>query len=192
MASAPGADGDAGAPPTVRIHYLRPPHRLETYHQILVHETPAVRVTLLERFHASAPVRVQGRPVLAPGAAIVWFTFPGAWHDVGRFHDAAGRFTGYYANILTPVRFLGPLEWETTDLFLDVWLEPGGRVRLLDRDEFSAALERHWLDERTARHARAEAGRLLAAAGRGEWPPPVVHEWTLERARRHCRNERSG
>ena len=50
------------------------------------------------------PTVVNGRAVLEPGAPVVWFTFPGRHHDIGRFHTADGTFTGCYANILTPVQ----------------------------------------------------------------------------------------
>lgn len=166
----------------VRIHYLRPPGRQELYTQKLVHRGDDVVVTLLERTPLRRPLRVGDAVVLEDGAPVVWFTFPGAWHDIGRFHRADGRFTGIYANILEPVRFLGPAEWEATDLFLDVWLGADGRAALLDEDELDEALAAGWIDAATGRRARAEAERLLAEAERGEWPPRVVEEWTLDAA----------
>jgi predicted RNA-binding protein associated with RNAse of E/G family len=89
-----------------------------------VHAEPGVRVTLLEQAELAQPLLIDGRVVLEAGSPAVWFTFPGAWHDIGRFHRADGTFTGIYGNVLTPVRFLDERTWETTDLFLDVWLEP--------------------------------------------------------------------
>lgn len=169
-------------PGRVRIHYRRPPDRLDIYSQALVRETPEVIVTLMERTPLERTAYVDGRPHLEPGSPIVWFTFPGLWHDIGRFHLADGTFTGYYANILTPVRLLGPQAWETTDLFLDVWLGLDGRPSILDEDELREAEEKGWVDDATAAAARAEAGRLITLAGHGAWPPPVALEWTLERA----------
>ena len=125
---------------------------------------------------------VDGRTLLEEDSPVVWFTFPGARHDIGRFHRADGTFTGLYANILTPVEIRGD-EWRTTDLFLDVLLEPGREPRVLDRDELEAAVREGWLDPGTARAAETEAARLLDEARAGEWPPAVVEEWTLERAR---------
>jgi predicted RNA-binding protein associated with RNAse of E/G family len=104
-------------------------------------------------------------------------------HDVGIFHDAAGQFTGYYANVLTPVVFHSTMEWETTDLFLDVWLGRDGQARLLDEAELRTAVENDWLDRETAAAARLEASRLLAAIAAGEFPPADVREWSLERVR---------
>lgn len=138
-------------------------------------------VTLLERAERSAPMMVDGRVILETGSSIVWFTYPGRWHDIGRFHRADGTFTGFYANVLTPVLMDGP-RWDTTDLFLDIWMGADGAPGLLDEDELEAALAAGWIDERTANRAREEAAELLKQAGDGIWPPPEVLKWTLERA----------
>lgn len=168
--------------PLVRIHYLRPPDRLQIFEQHLVHDAPDVKVTLKLGLQLKRPMVVEGRTVSEDGAAIVWFTFPGLWHDVGRFHRADGTFTGCYANVLTPVEIEPGHRWRTTDLFLDVWLDERG-PRVLDEDEMEDAIRRGWVDAETAERARAEAELLRSEAAAGRWPPPVVHEWTLERAR---------
>jgi predicted RNA-binding protein associated with RNAse of E/G family len=173
----------------VRILYRRPPDRMDTFVQRLVHRTPDVLVTYLDRTPLRRPVEVRGCPVLEDGSPVIWFTFPGMWHDIGRFHRADGTFTGIYANILTPVRFLDDDTWETTDLFLDVWLEPGHDPVILDEDEFAHAVEQGWMDESTIAAARAEAHRIVTLADRGAWPPPPVHEWTLERVRRQANED---
>jgi predicted RNA-binding protein associated with RNAse of E/G family len=168
---------------TVRIHYRRPPDRLQVYEQALVHDGPDVKVTLKEAFELPRPMIVADRVVAEPGAAIVWFTFPGLWHDIGRFHLADGTFTGLYANVLTPVELRGPHDWSTTDLFLDVWLDERGPC-VLDEDELDEAVRRAWIDDATGACARREAQRILWEIEKGLWPPAAVHEWTLERARR--------
>ncbi len=169
--------------PEVRIHYVRPPEREDLYVQRLVYEDDRVLVTLLDANSLHQPLRVGGQIAAEPGSSLVWFTFPGAAYDVGRFHLADGTFTGLYADILEPVERLGPLEWRAVDLFLDLWLPAAGGVVLLDEDELDAALARGWIAPQTAASARAEANRLMNRARAGEWPPAVVHEWTLERAR---------
>lgn len=145
-------------------------------------------MTYLEEAGVPAPVTVADRVVLDARSPAVWFTFPGAHHDIGRFHTPAGRLTGYYANVLTPVEIRtgaadGVDVWRTTDLFLDVFLTPDGAVHVLDEDELRAAVRSEWIGPATARRARAEARRLVRVARRGEWPPPIVEEWPLERAR---------
>jgi predicted RNA-binding protein associated with RNAse of E/G family len=171
--------------PEVHIHYRRPPDRVEVFVQELLHDDPAVKVTFQPATPIERPVDVGGRVILEPGSPVVWFTFPGAWHDIGRFHTTDGAFTGLYANVLTPPELGGdtPHRWETTDLFLDVWLAQGEAARILDRDQFDEARARGWIDDAIAERALAEAEALRAAHARGAWPPPIVEAWTLERAR---------
>ena len=170
-----------GGRPTVTIHYARPPGRVERFRQEVVLEREDVIVTLARGMSFDPPMRIDDRVVLEDGSSVVWFTFPGAWHDIGRFHRADGTFTGIYANVLTPVEIDG-LEWHTTDLFLDVWLPPGGEPAILDEEELDEALGRELVDPETAARARREARTLHDAARAGEWPPEIVRAWTLERA----------
>lgn len=176
------------------------------FRQTLVHEGPpasaaprrdgspdraSVLVTYLAEAGVGRPVVVDGRTVLQEASPVVWFTFPGARHDIGRFHAPDGTFTGYYANILTPVEVGrdrdGMDVWHTTDLFLDVFVAPDGTVHLLDQEELADALARRWIDPETAATALEEAERLVREARAGRWPPPVVAEWTLDRARAAAR-----
>ena len=163
----------------VAIHYRRPPDHLKVYDQRVALERDDVIVTLSDPLDLVEPITVDGGPGLEAGSIAVWFTFPGVWHDIGRFHLADGTFTGLYANILTPPEIDGPV-WHTTDLWLDVWVRPGEAPRLLDVDEFEEGVAAGYIDRATAERARAEADAILADAGRGAWPPPIVHEWTLE------------
>jgi uncharacterized protein len=150
------------------------------YRQTLIHEGD-VLVTFLPAAGVPRPVVVAGATVLEAESPVVWFTFPGLWHDIGRFHDPRGRFTGFYANILTPVQ-VEPDRWRTTDLFLDVFLTPAGDLHVLDEEDLVRAEARGWIDRATAERAVAEVVAITAAAVAGAWPPPVVRDWTLDRA----------
>lgn len=165
----------------VSIHYRRLPDRLRVYDQRILFERDNVVVTLSEPLELDEPMRVDGDVLLETGSRVVWFTFPGLWHDIGRFHTADRRFTGLYANVLTPPEMTEGV-WRTTDLFLDVWWPRSGEPKLLDRDELDEALAAGHIDPVTAKRAQAEADRIMAMAGEGRWPPPVVEPWTLERA----------
>ena len=171
------------APPLIDIHYLRPPDRRQVFTQYLIWEDDAVKITFATDLSFELPIRIDDDIVLETGSEVIWFTFPGAWHDVGLFHRANGTFTGTYANILTPCAFEEGGTWRTTDLFLDVWRDPTGQVQVLDEDELEEAEARGWVTEEVARRARVEAGALKQQAKAGLWPPPVVSEWTLARAR---------
>ena len=184
------AGGDAGRGqgeggrglPVVEIHYERISGRSQVFRQVVLAETADYVVTFLASAELRAPVQVGGRVVLEPGSPVVWFTYPGAWHDIGLFHRADGTFTGTYANVLTPVRMDGR-RWETTDLCLDVWRGEDGRVEVLDADELAQAASAGRVSAGQVARAEEEAAALADAARRGEWPPAHVREWTLERAR---------
>ena len=169
--------------PVAHIHYLRLPDREHVYRQILVHDAPDVRVTLARSTKLRAPLVIGGSVALDPGSDVVWFTFPGCWHDIGRFHRLDGTFTGIYSNVLTPPVFEPCEVWRTSDLFLDVWIPLGGSPTVLDRDEFDEAVKAGWIENATRVRALEEVDRILEAAAAGRWPPRVVEEWTLERAR---------
>ncbi|MFQ5536996.1 MAG: DUF402 domain-containing protein [Gemmatimonadota bacterium] len=168
-------------PRQVHIHYRRPPDRVRIFHQEVLLERDDVIVTLARSMSFHPPIHIDENVVLEDGSSVVWFTFPGRWHDIGRFHRADGSFTGIYANILTPPEMKGDA-WYTTDLYLDVWLPPGGDPRVLDEEEFRRAVEQGLVDPSTARQARYEVEAILSDLRAGRWPPPVVEEWTLERA----------
>ena len=172
-----------GDPPLIDIYYLRPPDREQIFTQHLIWDDAEVKITFSTDLSFEPPIRIDGDVVLETGSEVVWFTFPGAWHDVGLFHRADGTFTGTYANILTPCAFEEGGTWRTTDLFLDVWRDPTGRVQILDEEELEEAEARGWVTEEVAQRARAEALALKQQAEAGLWPPPVVREWTLARAR---------
>jgi len=171
------------SPSSVRILYLRPPDRREVFVQRLLLDTDEVKVTLAESVPFDPPIRIEGRVALEKGSDAVWFTFPGQWHDIGRFHRADDRFTGIYANILTPPLIRPEGIWETTDLFLDIWVNPRGRLTVLDEEQLREAEARGWVSHTDADRARQEVRRIEGEFRAGRWPPPVVDEWTLERAR---------
>jgi predicted RNA-binding protein associated with RNAse of E/G family len=171
-------------PSFVHIHYLRPPDREEIFTQRLLLDAPEVKVTFAQNVPFDPPIRIRGEVALEEGSDAVWFTFPGVWHDIGRFHRADGSFTGLYANILTPADFHDLGVWHTTDLFLDIWVDREGVLSVLDEDQLAEALLQGWVSPRTVARAREEVEWIRARFEEGRWPPPVVEAWTLDRARR--------
>lgn len=171
------------SPDFVEIHYLRPPDRREVFKQRLVLDAPDVKVTLAQNVPFDPPIQIHGEVALEAGSDAVWFTFPELWHDIGRFHRADGTFTGIYANILTPPLMEEEGVWETTDLFLDVWLNPKGELTVLDEDQLEEALTLGWVSREEAARASEEVDWICEEYQAGRWPPPVVRDWTLEKAR---------
>lgn len=164
----------------VRIYYQRLPDQEEIFNQRLVLERDDVIVTVTDPLSLAAPITIDGESVLESGSQAVWFTFPGVWHDVGRFYRADGTFVGFYANILTPPKINGRV-WHTTDLFLDVWIRDNASAQILDEDELDEALERGHIDLHTAARAKEEADHLVELAETGDWPPDIVRSVTLAR-----------
>jgi predicted RNA-binding protein associated with RNAse of E/G family len=169
------------SPSLVRIDYLRPPDRREVFLQKLLLDTPEVKVTFAESVPFDPPITIMGEVALEKGSDAIWFTFPDSWHDIGRFHRADGSFTGIYANILTPPLILPEGKWETTDLFLDIWIDTRGRFFVLDEDQLAEAESAGWVSAAQAKRARSEVEWIKKEFDAGRWPPPVVEEWTLPR-----------
>ena len=169
---------------SVRIFYTRPPGAAQIFDQAVVLDTPEVIITLGVDLAIPSAKVIDGRVAMEPGGSIVWFTFPGLWHDIGKSYLRDDSFAGTYANVLTPVRIEEGGVWHTTDLCLDVWLPPNGEpARLLDEDALAQALREGSISREWGARATTEAAALLIGAQRGSWPPQVVAEWDLERAR---------
>ena len=168
---------------TVEIRYRRLRRPAETYRQQVLESGPCGIVTFQSRTPIDAPLTVAGGTILEPGSPAIWFTFPGAWHDIGLFHLADGTPTGLYANILTPVDFVSEHGWETTDLCLDIWVPRHGAAHLLDEAELAEAEDAGVVAAGLAGRARQEAASLMEALAAGGWPPPLVREWSLARVR---------
>ena len=89
--------------------------------------------------------------------------------DLLEFHYADGLLAGYYSDVALPLTRVDGA-YHMTDLFLDTWLEPGGRVHELDWPEFEAAIRDGLLSEAQQTFARAGMARLLAEIKAGTYP----------------------
>jgi predicted RNA-binding protein associated with RNAse of E/G family len=166
----------------IRFQYSRPGKAVQVFRQRLVLDRPDVKVLLSERFEGEA-LEVGGRTILETGAPIVWFVFPGKWHDIGRFHLADGSFTGWYTNLATPVEMEDD-HWSSADLFLDLWQPANGTPLWLDEEEFEAAARRGLLDSATVRRIRNERALIELELRTGRWPPRVARDLDLQQVSR--------
>ena len=167
----------------IAIHYRRPPDRLDIFIQDLVVDEPDHKITLHDPSNLTTALTVGDQIIQEPGAPIVWYVFPNAWYDIGRFHLADGTFTGYYINLIAPPQ-LGERYWTIYDLCLDVWLDPSGNCVVLDQDEFDEAVDSHWIDTTTAERVRHELDDVLQKLATGRFPPDVVQRYPLPLVRR--------
>ncbi len=118
--------------------------------------------------------------MIARGYTIVWFVFQGQSYDIGRFYRPDGTWTGYYADILEPVRWelsdtpvLSPL----VDLALDLWIAPDGTHAVLDEDEFNTFTRDGSLTATQAQHARSILKELERYIANQTFPPDVVRNF---------------
>ena len=162
-------------PRRIRYHYSRPGRSITVYDEWLVVDRADVKVLLLEH-HDGKSFVVAGETVMDRGAPIVWFIFPGAWYDVGRFHRSDGTFTGWYTNLTAPANVAHQTDWHCTDLFLDLWTPATGSSQWLDELEFDEAVSGGVLDRAQAEQVRRERTRIAQEVASGAWPPGIARE----------------
>jgi predicted RNA-binding protein associated with RNAse of E/G family len=173
--------GERRVPRPFDYRYCRPPNREDVYHATLLAESDD-HLVLTHVVHPRQPVVELGSEtvILEAGSSIVWFLFKGRPYDVGRFYLADGTWTGYYVDITEPVSWqgadAGTLQ-PVTDLFLDIWIAPDGRIIVLDEDELEEALQRGWITREQHRHTLRVRDMLLAEIEVGTFPPEVVVSW---------------
>ena len=158
---------------TVTLTYKRLPDRVNHFQQQLLYLDDDVIVTS-QRVKPSTPIVQNGKTVLADNFAAIWFVFTGLWYDVGKVYNLNNEWTGYYCDIMKPVKrsmnTAGELNcFEITDLFLDLWVNPDGSYEIQDEDEFEAAIQSGAIDTTLEKKAwdvlntlivEVESGRL--------------------------------
>ena len=156
---------------TVTLTYKRPPDRVNHFQQELLYLDDAVIVTS-QRVKPSSPIIQNGKTVLADNFAAVWFVFTGLWYDVGKVYNLENEWTGYYCDIMKPVKrgvdVNGKLNcFEITDLFLDLWINPDGTYQIQDEDEFGEAVQNDAIDAELERKALEVLKALIAEVESG-------------------------
>ncbi len=166
---------------TVTLTYKRPPDRVNHFQQQLLYMDEEVIVTS-QRVSPSSPIVQNGKTVLANNFAAVWFVFTGLWYDVGKVYNLNNEWTGYYCDIMQPVKrsvdATGKLDcFEITDLFLDLWINPDGTYQIQDEDEFEEAIQKGAISPELAEKAGAALSALIVKVETGKFPPQIVQEY---------------
>lgn len=162
---------------TLELIYKRLPHRVNRFQQELLYEDASVIVTT-QKLKPSNPIVLDGVTVLDDGFTAVWFVFADLWHDVGKIYNLERVFTGYYCDIITPMR-RAENHYEITDLFLDLWVTPEGAYQIQDNDEFEEAIANDWIHPDLASKARKALQNLIAEVESGVFPPRIAADWEL-------------
>lgn len=166
---------------TVTLTYKRPPDRINHFQQQLLYVDSDVIVTF-QRVNPSSPIVQNGETVLADNFAAVWFVFTGLWYDVGKVYNLNNEWTGYYCDIMKPVKrsmnTTGELDcFEITDLFLDLWVNPDGSYEIQDEDEFEEAIQTGAISSELAEKARDTLSALIVEVETGKFPPQIVQKY---------------
>jgi len=164
----------------IHFEYHRPGIGTTVYDEWLVLERPDVKV-LLQKDYSGPSVDVGGTRILDSGAQMVWFVFPDAWHDIGRFHLSDGTFTGWYTNLCKPVQF-DENTWVGHDLFLDLWQFTDGDAAWLDEDEFENAVKTRLVDAALKKQILNQRALIEMQVKLAAWPPPIAKDIDLAQA----------
>ena len=114
--------------------------------------------------------------VLGDNYRAVWFVFADRWYDIGKIYNLEDHFTGYYCDIILPMKRL-ETHFEITDLFLDLWVSPDGSYQVEDEDEFEAAVAHNWIQTDLANQARKALQDLIFEVESGAFPPEITNRW---------------
>jgi len=158
---------------------LRPPDRRSRFESDLL-SVDEQTLVLTHLVHPKHSLVYRGEEVIADGYHAIWFLFKDQPYDIGRFYRPDGSWTGYYVDVLEPVRWQGA-EAQTleplVDLFLDLWFAPDGSYEVLDEDEFEEALRLGHITDVQAEHARRVLHDIVDRVQTGNFPPDVVRRF---------------
>lgn len=161
----------------IQFEYHRPGIGVTVYNELLVLDRPDVKVLIQEEY-TGPEVEVGNKRVLDTGAPIIWFVFPDAWHDIGRFHLRDGSFTGWYTNLCKPVQIDGD-RWIGNDVFLDLWQFPDGTAQWLDEDEYAEAIKKGLIDSPLKKQVQNQRALIELQVAQDAWPPAIAKDIDL-------------
>jgi len=121
--------------PKLHIRYIRLPNQVLDIYDDLIYKSEKVIVGQ-GQIASTHSIVFDGEVVLACGFQIVYFDFFGKWFGVGKIRNLQGKHTGYYCDIVKPPKILADGGVELTDLFLDLWVSPDLRFKVLDEESW--------------------------------------------------------
>ncbi len=167
------------------MEYIRPGKEVTYYEEDYVaHDDICLRTykTLPEDIvkHLSAALQKQG--LIQRDQRAVTITKIYFFHEpfnVLEFRDGDGNLLGHYSDIGEPTLQLGNGQFQMTDLYLDIWLFPDGRLLELDWDEFEEAIQKNVITSTQAELARATMQRLVSEVAQGIYPSKYLNHFEL-------------
>lgn len=165
--------------PKIRVKYFRLPNQVMELYGTLIYRSEKV-IVLESQITSSHSIVFDGEMVLARGYQIVVFELMGKWFSIGKIRNLQGRHTGYYCDVVTPPRIVEDGGVELTDLFLDLWVSPDLRYKVLDEEEFKNAFRKGWITEKVYNKAREELEKLIGVVKQGKFPPYAIEHLEAE------------
>ena len=159
----------------IHLRYIRLPNNITEFLDDCLFRSEKI-IACRSQVTSQHSVAFDGRTVLAAGFPIVYFEFPGRWFSILKVWNKQGERTGYYCDVVTPLQFLDRNKIELTDLFLDLWVSPDLRYKVLDEDELEEAFHKGWITKELYEKAGGELKRLILLVERKKFPPPLVKE----------------
>jgi protein associated with RNAse G/E len=145
-------------PDTLTVKKLNLNHELVIAYDGTVLERSADTIVLEARFQRET--MDLGYTTFEHHDRFVEHFFSDRWYNIFEIHSVHDdHLKGWYCNIAQPAVF-GDAALEQIDLALDVWINPDGSYRVLDRDEFDA-LEIDRITRLRAQQAVSEVLYLL-------------------------------
>jgi predicted RNA-binding protein associated with RNAse of E/G family len=160
----------------VHIEYIRPGKEITYYDEDFVAQDESCLRTFKQlppEIVARLTRALQRDNLIGPEAEVhsirkVYF-FDQAFNLL-EFRDQNNALLGHYSDIGEPVIKLGENKFQMTDLYLDHWLYPEGRLLELDWDEFEEAIKLQIITPAQAELARATLARLVSEVKQGIYP----------------------
>jgi GrpB-like predicted nucleotidyltransferase (UPF0157 family)/predicted RNA-binding protein associated with RNAse of E/G family len=159
----------------LNLRYIRLPAQVLEMHDELIYRSKKVIVGR-SQITSSHSITFDGESVLSAGFPMVYFELVGKWFNVIKIRNLQGKHTGYYCDIATPPKLLEDGSIETTDLFLDLWVSPDLRYRVLDDKELDEALKKGWITKQLYQKAKKELKKLAALVEQRKFPPLLVRQ----------------
>jgi hypothetical protein len=161
--------------PKVNIHLARINKPTRVYSEGLVSDDDRMLRTYSE-VPGPSRARLTGNwqkvGLLPPGCLIAAVSKRLFYHEtfsILDLLDADGITLGYYCDLATPLEKRDG-EYYLTDLILDVWVFPDKTYRILDRDEYAAAVQAGLVDPAQQEIANRTLARLEVEIRAGIFP----------------------
>ena len=158
----------------LHVRYIRLPGQVLELYDNLVYKSGKIIVGKSQIASAHS-VTFDDEVVLASGFEIVYFDFIAKWFSVGKIRNMQGKHTGYYCDIITPPKLLEDGGVEITDLFLDLWVSPDLRFKVLDEEELENAFHKGWITKRLYERAKRELEKLVKTVNQRKFPSYAIN-----------------